>query len=121
MPNTILIVEDNELDMKLENDLLNAAGYLTVQTGNGDEVLELATEHHPDLIIMDVQLPECSGLDATKRLKADDDLKDIPVVVVTAFAIKEYEEMLRDAGCDDYITKPISVSGFLGKVANFIG
>ena len=118
MVKTILIVEDNELNMKLENDLLQAHGYDTLQSVDGKDVLQLAREHHPDLIIMDIQLPEISGMEYTKMLKADDELKDIPVLAVTAFALKGDEEKILEAGCDGYIAKPISVPHFLETVAN---
>ncbi len=120
MPKTILIVEDNDLNMKLFNDLLQANGYNTVQTKSGKEALQLTHDHRPDLIIMDIQLPEISGLEVTKRLKADDDLKEIPIVAVTAFAMKGDEEKIRDGGCEGYIAKPISVSNFLETIAKFI-
>ena len=84
---TVLIVEDNELNMKLFHDLLDAHGYDTLQTRNGMEALEFARAHRPDLILMDIQLPEVSGLEVTKWLKEDDDLRGIPVVAVTAFAM----------------------------------
>src|ERR1700693_4875789 len=106
----ILIVEDNELNMKLFNDLLEAHGYATLKTRDGIEALKMAREHHPDLIIMDIQLPEVSGLDVTKWLKEDEKLKDIPVIAVTAFAMKGDEEKIREGGCQDYIAKPISVT-----------
>lgn len=120
MPKTILIVEDNDLNMKLFNDLLQANGYNTVQTKSGKEALQLTREHRPDLILMDIQLPEISGLEVTKRLKADDELKDIPIVAVTAFAMKGDEEKIRNGGCDAYIAKPISVSNFLETIAEFL-
>ena len=88
MAKTVLIVEDNELNMKLFHDLLEAHGYQTVGTRNGIEALDLARKHRPDLIIMDIQLPEVSGLEVTKWLKDDAELKSIPVVAVTAFAMK---------------------------------
>lgn len=88
----VLIVEDNELNMKLFHDLLEAHGVETVETRDGKEVLELAREHKPDLILMDIQLPEISGLDVTKALKADEELKSIPVIAVTAFAMKGDEQ-----------------------------
>ena len=120
MAKTILIVEDNDLNMKLFNDLLQAHGYETVQTMDGRDVLELARENRPDLIIMDIQLPEISGLEVTKMLKADDDLKGIPVIAVTAFAMKGDEEKIREGGCEGYIAKPISVPTFLETVAKFL-
>lgn len=92
----VLIVEDNELNMKLFHDLLEAHGVETVETRDGKEVLELAREHKPDLILMDIQLPEISGLDVTKALKADEELKSIPVIAVTAFAMKGDEQKIRE-------------------------
>src|SRR5205807_10059891 len=89
---TVLIVEDNELNMKLFHDLLDAHGYKTIQTRDGLEALDLARKHRPDLILMDIQLPEVSGLEVTKWLKEDDNLKAIPVIAVTAFAMKGDEE-----------------------------
>ena len=113
---TILIVEDNELNMKLFNDLLEAHGYATLKTRDGIEAIKIARAHRPDLIIMDIQLPEISGLDVTKWLKEDDDLRAIPVIAVTAFAMKGDEEKIREGGCQDYIAKPISVTKFLETI-----
>jgi len=121
MAKVILIVEDNDLNMKLFNDLLQAHGYDTVQTMDGRDVLDLARSKKPDLILMDIQLPEISGLEVTKMLKADDDLKHIPVIAVTAFAMKGDEEKIREGGCEGYIAKPISVPTFLDTVAEFLG
>ena len=121
MAKTVLIVEDNELNMKLFHDVLDAHGYDTLQTRTGLEALALARKHHPDLILMDIQLPEVSGLEVTKWLKEDDSLRDIPVVAVTAFAMKGDEERIRQGGCEAYISKPISVPMFLGTVRQFIG
>lgn len=118
---TVLIVEDNELNMKLFNDLLQAFGYSTVQTRDGRTALALAREHRPDLVIMDIQLPEISGLDLTRQLKADVQLKGIPVVAVTAFAMRGDEERIRKEGCEAYLSKPISVQKFLDTVRHFIG
>jgi len=117
---TILIVEDNELNMKLFNDLLEAHGYATLQTKDGFEALRLARQHHPDLILMDIQLPEVSGLEVTKWLKDDEELRSIPVVAVTAFAMKGDEQKIRDGGCEAYIAKPISVAHFLRTVEHFL-
>jgi len=120
MKKTVLIVEDNELNMKLFNDLLDAHGYATLQTKDGMEALELARHHRPDLILMDIQLPEVSGLEVTKWLKEDDELAKIPVIAVTAFAMKGDEEKIREGGCEAYISKPISVSSFLDTVKSFL-
>ncbi|WP_068082498.1 response regulator [Polycladidibacter stylochi] len=121
MAKTVLIVEDNELNMKLFNDLLEAHGYATLRSNNGMEALELVRLHHPDLILMDIQLPEVSGLEVTKWIKEDDALKSIPVIAVTAFAMKGDEERIRQGGCEAYISKPISVANFLGTVKQFLG
>lgn len=119
-PKKVLIVEDNDLNMKLFNDLLVAHGYGTLQTRNGVEALALARQHHPDLILMDIQLPEVSGLQVTQWLKSDDDLRMIPVIAVTAFAMKGDEEKIRDGGCEAYIAKPISVASFIKTVERFL-
>ena len=120
MTKTVLIVEDNELNMKLFGDLLEAHGYLTLKTGNGIEAIEIARAKRPDLIIMDIQLPEVSGLDVTRWLKEDDDLKAIPVIAVTAFAMKGDEERIREGGCEAYLSKPISVAKFLETVRTYL-
>jgi len=121
MSKTVMIVEDNELNMKLFHDLLESQGYATIQTNNGMEALDLARAHHPDLILMDIQLPEVSGLVVTKWLKEDEELKSIPVVAVTAFAMKGDEERILAGGCEGYISKPISVPHFLETIASYIG
>jgi two-component system, cell cycle response regulator DivK len=121
LPKTVLIVEDNELNMKLFHDLLDAHGYRTLQTRTGMEALKLAREHRPDLILMDIQLPEVSGLEVTKWLKDDDDLREIPVIAVTAFAMKGDEARIRQGGCEAYISKPISVVTFLAAVRRYLG
>lgn len=116
----VLIVEDNELNMKLFHDLLEAHGYATVQTRDGLEALKIAREARPDLILMDIQLPEVSGLEVAKWIKEDDNLKSIPIIAVTAFAMKGDEEKIRQGGCEAYIAKPISVAKFLETVDKFL-
>ena len=120
MTKTVLIVEDNELNMKLFRDLLEAHGIATIETRSGINVLEIAREQKPDLILMDIQLPEISGLDVTKNLKADEELKHIPVIAVTAFAMKGDEEKIRQGGCEDYISKPISVLRFVEVIQSHL-
>lgn len=120
MQKTILVVEDNELNMKLFNDLLEAHDYRVVQTRDGLSALELARKHMPDLILMDIQLPEVSGIEVTKWLKEDDELKRIPVIAVTAFAMKGDEQKIREGGCEAYISKPISVVSFLKTIDGFL-
>jgi two-component system cell cycle response regulator DivK len=121
MAKTVLIVEDNEQNMKLFNDLLDANGFNILQATNGEEAFRLAKEHEPDLIVMDVQLPEASGLEVTQWIKAEPSIAGIPVVAVTALAMKGDEEKILSAGCDAYIAKPISVHAFLDTVKRFLG
>ncbi len=121
MTKTVLIVEDNELNMKLFNDLLQAHGINTIQTRNGLDAINLAQTHMPDAILMDIQLPEVSGLEVTKWLKDDDKVKHIPVIAITAFAMKGDEERIREGGCEAYLSKPISVQKFLETVKKFVG
>jgi len=121
MTKTVLIVEDNELNMKLFHDLLEAHNYNTLQTRDGNNALELAREHRPDLILMDIQLPGVSGLEVTRQIKADDELKSIPVVAVTAFAMKGDEDRIREGGCEAYIAKPIRIDELISTVQRFIG
>ncbi len=118
---TVLIVEDNELNMKLFHDLLEAHGYNIIGTRDGMEALRIARDSRPDLILMDIQLPEVSGLEVTKWIKEDDRLKSIPVIAVTAFAMKGDEEKVREGGCEAYIAKPISVTNFLETVKKYLG
>jgi two-component system cell cycle response regulator DivK len=120
MPKTVLIVEDNELNMKLFNDLLESQGYRTLTTTDGAEALDIAKCEFPDLILMDIQLPEVSGLEVARWIKEDEQLRTIPVVAVTAFAMKGDEERIRDGGCEAYISKPISIAGFLKTVKQFL-
>ncbi|MGE4218553.1 MAG: response regulator [Alphaproteobacteria bacterium] len=121
MAKKILIVEDNELNMKLFHDLLESQGYQILQTRDGIEALKIARAELPDLILMDIQLPEVSGLEVTKWLKEDDQLRAIPVIAVTAFAMKGDEEKIREGGCEAYIAKPISVNSFLATIEQFLG
>lgn len=116
----VLVVEDNELNMKLFNDLLEAHGYRVLQTRDGLSALDIARAHMPDLILMDIQLPEVSGIEVTKWLKEDETLKRIPVIAVTAFAMKGDEEKIREGGCEAYVSKPISVVSFLQTIDGFL-
>jgi two-component system, cell cycle response regulator DivK len=121
MAKTVLIVEDNLLNMKLFNDLLEAHGYRTLKTTDGIEALEMTREHKPDLILMDIQLPEVSGLDVTRWIKEDNNISHIPVIAVTAFAMKGDEERMLRGGCEAYLSKPISVAKFLETVRAYLG
>lgn len=121
MTKRILIVEDNELNLKLFRDLLGANGYDTLETKDGNEAIQMVRSQQPDLILMDIQLPEISGLDITKMIKADDTIAHIPIIAVTAFAMKNDEEKIMKAGCQAYISKPISIGPFMETVKQFIG
>lgn len=121
MVQKILIVEDNELNMKLFNDLLEAHGYATVTTRDGTKALDMARDSKPDLILMDIQLPEVSGLDITRQIKAEKDLQNIPIIAVTAFAMKGDEDKIRECGCNGYISKPISIASFIETIRNHLG
>jgi len=119
-PKRILVVEDNKLDMRLLKDILEGSGYETLQAADGLEAIDLAFASLPDLIVMDIQLPEISGLEVSRRLKGDDRSRRIPIVAVTAFAMGWHEREALDSGCDAYISKPISVLGFLNTVESFL-
>src|SRR6201992_1559988 len=121
MGKTVLIVEDNELNMKLFHDLLESHGHNTVSTRNGVSAIALARKHRPHLILMDIQLPEVSGLEVTKWIKDDPELHAIPVIAITAFAMKGDEERIRQGGGGAYLSKPISVGKFIETVRRFVG
>ena len=116
----VMIVEDNELNAKLFRDLLEAQGYRVLHARDGVKVLDLARRDHPDLILMDIQLPEVSGLEVTQWLKNDAELKSIPIIAVTAFAMKGDEERIRAGGCEGYLAKPIAVGEFLETIKSFL-
>ena len=105
MAKTIMIVEDNELNMKLFNDLLESRGYSIVQTRNGMEALDLARAHHPDLILMDIQLPKISGMEATRRLRADASTANTPIITITSFALAGDEQKAKEAGATAYLVR----------------
>jgi two-component system cell cycle response regulator DivK len=116
----ILVVEDNELNLKLFCDLLRAHDYDAEPVDDGRVAIERAGEYRPDLIIMDIQLPHVSGLELIGQLKANDELKHIPIMAVTAYAAKGDEEVIRAAGAEAYISKPISVARFVDAVRALI-
>ncbi|HIJ61867.1 MAG TPA: response regulator [Rhodospirillaceae bacterium] len=119
-PKTILIAEDNDLNLKLFNDLMQVQGYATLTCHDGREALRMIREHRPDLVLMDIQLPEISGLDVIIQIKADAELKAIPVIAITAFAMKGDEERIRASGCEGYLPKPTSVVNLVKTVAGFL-
>jgi len=120
MNKTVLIVEDNDLNMKLFNDLLEAHGFNTLKTASGIEALELARLHRPNLILMDIQLPEVSGEVVIQWIKADEAIKHIPIIAVTAFAMKGDEERILSKGCEAYLSKPISIVKFIEVVKLYV-
>ena len=113
---SVLIVEDNPLNMKLFSAMIAAQGYRVLQAADGLQGLDLAHRQHPDLIIMDLQLPGISGLDATRQLKADDATRDIKIIATTAYALAGDEEHIWASGCDGYMAKPIAIGDFLELV-----
>jgi two-component system cell cycle response regulator DivK len=117
----ILVVEDNELNMRLLNDVLEAHGYDVLSTGEGAVAVQWARQYRPDLILMDLQLPDISGLEVTRQLKADAETRSIPIVAVTAFAMAGDRKKALDHGCDAYVAKPIVLREFLDLIAGFVG
>ena len=115
-PKTVLVVEDNELNLKLLNDLLEYQGYRVIATRLGEPALGLARQNKPDLILMDIQLPDISGMEATQRLKSDEQTHTIPIIAVTAFAMSGDEARILASGCDAYLSKPFNVAEFLRLV-----
>jgi two-component system cell cycle response regulator DivK len=113
----VLIVEDNALNLKLLNDLLEYHGYQVLATGGGEAAIQIAEQQQPDLILMDIQLPDITGMEATRRLKASERTRTIPVIAVTAFAMSGDRAMILESGCDDYVAKPFNVIEFLALVA----
>ena len=116
MAKTVLIVEDNALNMKLFGDLLEARGYATLRASEGNDALAISSRTRPDLVLMDIQLPGLSGMEVTRRLKADPALRDIPVVAVTAFALRGDEARILESGCSAYVAKPVSIDRLMDVV-----
>ena len=116
----ILIVEDNELNLKLLKDLLDHHGYATIVTGLGQAAIDLAIEQQPDLILLDIQLPDIAGTEVARRLKADQRTRSIPIIAVTAFAMPGDRATMLQSGCDDYVSKPYRIVEFLGLVARYV-
>ena len=119
MAKTVLIVEDNNMNMQLFSDLLTNRGYDVIKSVDGSDCVELAKQHRPGLIVMDIQLPNVSGLERTKQLKADKDAKDIPVLAVTAFDLDGGLTKILESGCDDMLGKPIKTDQFLEVVGRY--
>jgi two-component system cell cycle response regulator DivK len=117
----ILIVEDNEKNLKLVRDVLQVKGFATVEAGTAEDGIKLAAERKPDLILMDIQLPGMNGIDALKVLRADPATAAIPVVAVTASVMQQDRTLITEAGFDGYIGKPINVKEFLDTVRGALG
>ena len=120
MKEVILIVEDDEINMRLSRDLLQAKGYETLEAWDGKQGVEIAKEKKPDLILMDIQLPVMSGLEATKILKDNKETKEIPIIALTASVMKNEIEKIYEVGCDGYISKPVNIKEFRSKVAEYL-
>ena len=121
MSKKILVVEDTEDNRQILRDLLGMAGYEMVEAQDGAQGVAMAAEHHPDLILMDIQMPVMDGYEATRRIKADPALASIPVIAVTSYALSGDEANTRSAGCDGYIAKPYSPRQMLAKVREILG
>jgi CheY-like chemotaxis protein len=117
---TILVIEDNKLNMKLVNGLIKIGKYRMLEAVDAESGIQLIREQRPDLVLMDIQLPGMDGLSATKVIKEDPDLKDIPIVALTSFAMQGDEEKALAAGCTGYITKPIDTRKFLETVSQYL-
>ncbi len=117
---TILVVEDNPMNLELVSDILEAQGYRVIQAAEGRQALELARERMPELILMDIQLPEMDGLEVTRLLKNDPATRDLKIVALTAHAMRGDEERVREAGCSGYIAKPINTRDFVKLIASYL-
>ena len=120
MSKRILVVEDQEDNRQILRDLLATAGYDMIEAEDGMQAVAAASEHRPDLILMDIQLPELDGYEATRRIKANPALSAIPIIVVTSYALSGDEEKARAAGCDAYVAKPYSPRALLAKIREYV-
>ncbi|MBO0737480.1 MAG: response regulator [Alphaproteobacteria bacterium] len=120
MSNRILVIEDNEDNRQIIRDLLNSLGYELIEAVDGEQGVAMAQSHRPDLILMDIQLPEMDGYEATRRIRAVPELKAVPVIAVTSYALSGDEAKARDAGCDGYVAKPFSPRELLAKIREFL-
>ncbi len=116
----ILVVEDNPTDLKLASDVLESSGYEVGKAANAEEALKALQISHPDLILMDIGMAGIDGLTLARKLKGDESTKNIPIVALTAYAMKGDEETAMNAGCDGYITKPIDTRRLAGELARLI-
>jgi two-component system cell cycle response regulator DivK len=117
---TVLIVEDNELNLKLFRDLLEAHDIRTLEVRDGTKAVQLIEDSQPDLVLLDIQLPHISGFDISRELKKRDNTKHIPIIAVTAFAMHDDQDKILAAGCEGYMSKPISIGPFVATVKKFL-
>ena len=120
MNKTILVVEDQEDNRQILRDLLASSGFLMIEAHDGEQALAMARSQRPDLILMDIQLPVVDGYEATRSIKRDPELKHIPVIAVTSYALSGDEERAREAGCDAYVAKPYSTRHLLAKIGQYL-
>ena len=121
MMKSILVVEDNDLNRKLFCDVLLAGGFAVEQVADGNDAIECARRFIPNLVVMDIQLQDVSGLDLIATLKQDAELADVPVLAVTAYAGKGDEERIRGVGAEGYLAKPVSIGPFMAAVRGLVG
>ena len=120
MSKRILVVEDTENNRRILNDLLTKAGFDVIEAFDGEKGVAMAEERRPDLILMDIQLPMIDGYEATRRIKSNPDLRDIPIIAVTSYALSGDEDKARAAGCDDFVPKPYSPRQLLAKIRELL-
>ncbi len=120
MSKRILVVEDQEDNRRIMRDLLTSAGYEMIEATTGEEGVALAETHRPDLILMDIQLPGLDGYEATRRIKANPALRQIPIIAVTSYALSGDDVKAGQAGCDAYVAKPFSPRALLAKIREFL-
>jgi two-component system, cell cycle response regulator DivK len=120
MEKIILVADDEPMNLRLIKNVLHSAGYKTLEAADGRQAIDLAMAHRPDLILMDVSMPVMDGFEAAEALKTDPGTRDIPLIAVTAFAMKEDEERILAAGYDGYVTKPIEIRKFIKDVAGYL-
>ena len=120
MSERILVIEDQEDNRAILRDLLTSVGYEILEAVNGEEGVRMAAAHRPDLILMDIQLPNIDGYEATRRIKAQELLRTIPIIAVTSYALSGDDVKAREAGCDAYVTKPFSPRALLAKIREYL-
>ena len=120
MSNTILVIEDHEDNRRILRDLLTNAGYEVIEAVTGEEGVASAETHRPDLILMDIQLPDFDGYEATRRIKANPNLQKVPIIAVTSYALSGDDVKAFEAGCDAYVAKPFSPRKLLAKIRKYV-